>query len=218
MSVRKFLGDLEEFTAPSWSWPLWRLALSVVLVLGVVGARLVLGADADSRPLTTTAVTSTSTWTPDDVKEILIPLGTFLVGIIGAIFAGFALLRAGSAARQATAAAVTSATTATKIEAQATIIGELEKNTNSMKDALVAVTGKEAHLRGLEEGRAEGTPLGTTGPVLLPSKMDHADAMIALAMQQAKQVLAIAEKKAQEVLDEAAKIAALKIETQKGAQ
>lgn len=31
-----------------------------------------------------------------------------------------------------------------------------EKNTNSMKDALVASTQKEAHSAGLEQGRVEG--------------------------------------------------------------
>jgi len=36
------------------------------------------------------------------------------------------------------------------------VIGELEKNTNSIKDALVKVTGEAAHAAGREQGRAEG--------------------------------------------------------------
>lgn len=35
-------------------------------------------------------------------------------------------------------------------------ITQLEKNTNSIKDALVKVTGEAAHAAGKEEGRVEG--------------------------------------------------------------
>lgn len=37
----------------------------------------------------------------------------------------------------------------------AIIVRKLERNTNSIKDALVKVTGEKEHARGLQEGRSQ---------------------------------------------------------------
>lgn len=58
-----------------------------------------------------------------------------------------------AAAGRAEAAAVEAATHARETAASIT---ELAENTNSIKDALVKVTGEAAHAAGVEQGRAEG--------------------------------------------------------------
>lgn len=44
------------------------------------------------------------------------------------------------------------------------VITVLEKNTNSMKDALVAVTAQKSHAEGALQGKAEQIEAGTTEP------------------------------------------------------
>lgn len=44
-----------------------------------------------------------------------------------------------------------------KSNERALVISDLEKNTNSMKDALVRITGESEHAKGIMQGRTEAT-------------------------------------------------------------
>lgn len=83
-----------------------------------------------------------------EIAQLILALAT----LIGSGTAAYVAVKTRSDVK--TQGAVIVATGA-RVEAQAAVIETLEKNTNSIKDALVKVTGEKEHAAGVIVGREE---------------------------------------------------------------